>query len=72
MGLLEEAIAGSTAPPRKTRIDEIREMMDPDEREELDAALAHPSVTNAALAKILTARGYPIGETTIRAARTRE
>ena len=71
MGLLDEAVSASTRPVRKTRLDEIREMMDPDEREELDAALAHPKVTNKALASILTARGYPIGETTVRENRQR-
>lgn len=71
MGLLDEAIAASVPYSPRTRLDEIREMMDEDERIELDAALAHPKITHTALAKALTDRGYPINESAVRRHRVR-
>lgn len=66
MGGLADAIQGANelgGQPRKVKT--LLDKLSPEDRKDLVAALNDPTVSHAAIVKALTARGHPIGCSTI-------
>lgn len=66
---LAAALAATKAARPRTRLDEIWEALDTQDRGELLDALTNPKVPHGALVEALTAIGHPISKTTIGDAR---
>lgn len=60
----------AAAQPRKTKLDTYRENLSPQDSKALDDALAS-SLSHIDIARVLTAQGMPIGETSVRRERER-
>lgn len=65
-----EALTASAAPPRRNRIDEILDQLDPADRADVETALADPTISSAQIARALTAIGQPVGRNSVQAWRT--
>lgn len=52
------------APPTRV-VDQVLDALDPDRAAKLRAALAHPNVTNAKVAKVLRDWGHQVGVTSV-------
>lgn len=67
---LAAALANATRPNvRRTRLDEIWDQLDPNDRTELIHALRDPDISHADLARALRTLGHQVGQTTIGDAR---
>lgn len=67
---LAAALANATRPNvRRTRLDDIWDALDQDDRATLLAILTDPTIAHRAVARILTLEGHPIGKTAIYEAR---
>lgn len=63
MGLAEQFAA--VQPPRRNIVERILEELSGDDRAALEAALADPSLSHIAIARVLTANGYQVGRTAV-------
>ena len=59
MGLMDELLSDSIG-PRRTKMTEIREKLEPDEFKEFMEALETPTISQAALRRVLAKRGIRI------------
>lgn len=67
---LAAALAATTRPnTRRTRLDEIWDALDGDDRAQLLDALRDPDISHADLARALRTLGHQVGQTTIGDAR---
>lgn len=68
-GLLDEIRGEKKVRSRSPKMDAAYASLSAEQRADLLEALADDSIASAAIARVLTRRGTPIGETTVRAAR---
>lgn len=69
MGVFSDALASTSKPklgPSRTRLEELRDTLDPDDFAALQAAIADPQVTASHLHTALKKAGHPVAESTIR------
>lgn len=64
MGLLDEVKAESN-PPRRNKMQEIRETLEADDFEDFKTALLDPTVSQMSIVRALQKRGVHIGKGTI-------
>ncbi len=65
--LLKEARQLSSAKPKKRKLEDILDRLEPADRKDLEAALADPSISVAAICSVLKARGFMITPNPVRA-----
>lgn len=64
MGLLDE-VRSESLPPRRNKMDEIREKLEADDFEDFKVAMLDPAVSQMSIVRALQKRGIHIGKGTI-------
>lgn len=64
MGFRDELLA-DTVPGRRTKMDDIKAAFSDDDYREFMEALTDPTISNAAIRRVLQKRGIPVGVATV-------